>query len=90
MESFSVKTKTGDPVSRVTRRPGIPSPLITLYKAADSLRWFSRPKPRLIQSRLAVNSPVHIISIPMFVNRGKSAQTADPSPSALTPGWDGR
>jgi len=23
---------------------------------ADSLRWFSRPKPRLVQSRLAVNS----------------------------------
>jgi len=33
----------------------------SIKKAADSLRWFSRPKPRLVQSRLAVNSYLYII-----------------------------
>ena len=56
MEKFSVKNKTDNPVSKVARRPGIPSPFVIFGKAADSLRWFSRPKPRLVQSRLAVDS----------------------------------
>ena len=30
--------------------------MLSIKKAADLLHWFSRPKPRLIQSRLAVNS----------------------------------
>ena len=58
MEDFSVKIKTGNPVSRATRRPGIPSPLVIFGKAADSLRWFSSQKTRLVQSRLAVNSSI--------------------------------
>jgi hypothetical protein len=38
---------------------------------ADLLRWLSRPRPRLIQSRLAVNS---VISLPLT---GKKSMMAD-------------
>jgi len=68
MENFSVKNKTDNPVSKVARRPGIPSPFVTFHKAADSLPWFSRPKPRLVQSRLAINSLLNIASIQRLVN----------------------
>ena len=69
MENFSVKNKTDNPVSKVARRPGIPSPFVTFGKAADSLRWFSRPKPRLVQSRLAVNSYLFMTIMRLVVKR---------------------
>jgi len=68
MESFSLKTKTGNPVSRVTRRPGIPSPFVTFRKVAALVRWFSSLKPQLVQSHLAVNSMATITSIQALVN----------------------
>ncbi len=77
MESFSLKTKTGNPVSRAARRPGIPSPFVTFHKAADLLRRFSRPKPRLVQSRLAVSSIINMTPKRFDVNRkGRLGQLA--------------
>ncbi len=38
---------------------------------ADSLSWFSRPKPRLVQSRLALNSYLYITPIQLDV-KGES------------------
>jgi len=65
--------------------------MLLIKKVADLLRWFSRPKPRLIQSRWAVNS--YIINITSFQPlsiKKRSAQTADPIPLALTPIRDGQ
>ncbi len=69
MENFSVKNKTDNPVSKVVRRPGIPSPFVTFGKAADSLRWFSRPKPLLVQNRLAVNLYLNVKLSGLHVKR---------------------